>query len=91
MEDGILIKGKEQQQRDTTWWTSIQKQKSDNYYWERYRKFINKEFSPDVVKTIDTDTDVIMDNIENPQVQSFFVMVWLLDMYSQVKRQIILH
>ncbi len=71
MEEGILIQGEEQQKRDTTWWTSIQKQKCENYYWNRYKKYIGESFSPEVVKTIDTDTDVVMDNIENPDLDKF--------------------
>ncbi|MFZ2865111.1 MAG: Z1 domain-containing protein [Ignavibacteriaceae bacterium] len=71
MEGGSLIQGKEQQQRDTTWWSGFQKQKNENYYWNRYRNFIGSFFPPEVVKTIDTDTDVVMDNIENPLLDSF--------------------
>jgi hypothetical protein len=71
MEEGILIQGEDQQQRDTSWWTSVEKQRVENYYWERYKKYIAKLFSPDVVKTIDTDTDVVMDNCENPIIKSF--------------------
>jgi len=40
MKHGSLIQGDEQQKRDTTWWTDIYKQKSPNFYWERYRKYI---------------------------------------------------
>ncbi|MCH8034843.1 MAG: Z1 domain-containing protein [Bacteroidetes bacterium] len=71
MENGILMQGKEQQKRDTIWWTSLQKQRTENYYWERYKKYISGFFSPEVVKTIDTDTDVVMDNIENPELHTF--------------------
>jgi hypothetical protein len=66
MENGVLIQGQEQQQRDRAWWSSLQKQKGEKYYWERYKEFIKRSFSPEVVKTIDDDTDTIMDNIENP-------------------------
>ena len=71
MEEGILIQGEEQQKRDTAWWSSIQKQQLENYYWERYKKYLSESFSPEVVKTIDTDTDVLMDNIENPDIDNF--------------------
>lgn len=71
MEEGILIQGEEQQQRDTTWWSGLQKQKCDSYFWNRYRKYIISNFSPEVVKTIDSDTDVVMDNIENPNIEAF--------------------
>jgi len=71
MENGVLIQGEQQQQRDHTWWSSLQKQKGEKYYWERYKEFIKKSFSPAVVKTIDDDTDIIMDNIEDPSIDEF--------------------
>ncbi|WP_231888002.1 Z1 domain-containing protein [Paenibacillus glucanolyticus] len=71
MENGILVQGEEQQQRDNSWWTSKEKQKNENYYWNRYREYIKKSLSPDVVKAINEDTDIVMDNIEDPTVESF--------------------
>ena len=71
MEPGILIQGEEQRRRDTIWWTSKGKQKSENYYWNRYEKYIRKSLPFEVVKTIDVDTDRIMNNIENPEVDDF--------------------
>lgn len=71
MENGVLIQGEEQKQRDRAWWSTLQKQKGENYYWERYREYIKKSFSPEVVKTIDDDTDIIMDNIGDPSIDSF--------------------
>ncbi|RLB89521.1 MAG: endonuclease, partial [Deltaproteobacteria bacterium] len=71
MKNGVLIQGEQQQQRDRTWWSTLQKQKGENYYWERYKEYIKKSFSPEVVKTIDDDTDRIMDNIEDPSFESF--------------------
>jgi len=71
MQHGILIQGDEQQERDNTWWTQIYKQRTDNYYWERYSSFLSKSLPPEVVKTIDTDTDIVMNNIENPSVGPF--------------------
>eukprot|EP01037_Dinobryon_pediforme_P010930 gene10930-11013_t len=66
MKHGILIQGDEQQNRDNTWWTAIFKQKTVNFYWDRYRKYLGNFLPPDVVKTIDTDTDIVMNNLENP-------------------------
>lgn len=71
MKHGSLIQGDEQQKRDTTWWTDIYKQKSPNFYWERYRKYIGTSLPPDVVKTIDNDTDIVMNNLENPMGEPF--------------------
>jgi hypothetical protein len=71
MLNGVLIQGEEQQQRDSLWWSSIAKQKSSKYYWSRYRAYLEKSLPPDVVKTTDDDTDIVMDNIENPEYESF--------------------
>ena len=71
MECGILIQGDEQQERDTTWWTAINKQKSKNYYWDRYSNYLSKSMPPEVIKTIDVDTDIVMNNIEDPAFESF--------------------
>ena len=71
MENGILIQGDDQQLRDNIWWTSKQKQNGDNYYWNRYAKYIAKSLPPQVVKTIDVDTDIVMDNIEDPLIENF--------------------
>ena len=71
MEEGILIQGEEQQNRDTTWWTGETKQKINTFYWNRYKKYIITSLPDDVVRTIDTDTDIVMNNIENPDIQNF--------------------
>ncbi|MFY1045971.1 Z1 domain-containing protein [Chryseobacterium sp. GP-SGM7] len=66
MQAGILIQGIEQQVRDNTWWTSVEKQKNKKYYWERYKNYISSFLPTEVARTIDTDTDIVMNNIENP-------------------------
>jgi len=71
MEEGILIQGEEQQERDTTWWTGEAKQVLKTYYWNRYKKYIRNTLPDDVVRTIDTDTDMVMNNIENPDYNNF--------------------
>lgn len=71
MENGVLIQGEEQRNRDTTWWTGKDKLKSGLYYWSRYKDYIKKSLPPEVVKTIDTDTDIVMDNIEDPCIGRF--------------------
>jgi hypothetical protein len=73
MENGVLIQGEEQQKRDTIWWTSKGKQKSESYYWNRYKNYIRKSLPFEVVKTIDVDTDRIMDNIEDPLIDDFSI------------------
>ena len=71
MEAGILIQGTEQQERDNTWWTGVEKQINKKYYWERYKNYISSFLPMDVVRAIDTDTDIVMNNIENPSVTNF--------------------
>ncbi|SMN17290.1 Endonuclease [uncultured Candidatus Thioglobus sp.] len=71
MEQGILIKGNNQQNRDTTWWTGEVQKKSESYYWDRYIEYLRGSLPPEVVKTIDDDTNIIVNNIENPAVNQF--------------------
>ncbi|NCX96154.1 MAG: endonuclease [Chitinophagia bacterium] len=71
MQKGVLIQGDEQRTRDTTWWTGIYKQRIENYYWNRYREYLLKKLPPTVIKTIDDDTDIVMNNIENPEIDKF--------------------
>jgi hypothetical protein len=72
MKNGILIQGEEQQQRDTTWWSNKEKIKSENYYWERYRAYIEGFFPPEVAAAMDEDTDRVMNNIGNPKLDKFY-------------------
>lgn len=71
MDQGILIQGDEQQKRDTTWWTGKKQQESDNFYWNRYKLYLKKSLPEEVIKTIDIDSDMVMDNLENPEKNSF--------------------
>lgn len=71
MDVGILIQGEEQQSRDSTWWTSIEKQQNKKYYWDRYKKYLQGSLPAEVIKTLDEDTDVVMNNIENPSKSVF--------------------
>lgn len=71
MELGILIKDKLQTNRDPYWWSSKQKQANDNYYWDRYKSYLSNSLNEEVIRTIDGDTDNVMDNIENPAESSF--------------------
>jgi len=75
MDEGIVIQGDEQKRRDTTWWSNKvkieQEQKGENYYWDRYKKYIQSFLPPEVVKIIDDDTDRIIDNIGNPKLKKF--------------------
>lgn len=75
MDEGSIIKGEEQQLRDTTWWSNKTKQEQEknkqNYYWDRFKKYNQKKLPLEVIKITDIDTDVIMDNIGNPSDKEF--------------------
>ncbi|RWX02206.1 Z1 domain-containing protein [Flavobacterium cerinum] len=71
MEAGVLIQGEEQQERDSTWWTGVEKQLNKKYYWDRYKNYISSFLPADVVRALDTDTDIVMNNVENPVVANF--------------------
>jgi hypothetical protein len=71
MERGVLIKGDDQKNRDTAWWTGEAQKKNESYYWDRYIDYLAGLLPPEVVKTIDDDTNVIMNNIENPAIDQF--------------------
>ncbi len=71
MSNGILIQGVDQQQRDNIWWTSKEKLTNECYYWNRYREYLKPALPPDVLRSMDEDTDVVMDNIEDPAIEQF--------------------
>jgi hypothetical protein len=72
MEIGKIVQGDKQQKRDNTWWTGFSKGQSENFYWNRYLKQeLEVEYTPIVVKTINDDTDVILNNIGNPSAENF--------------------
>lgn len=71
MEEGILIQGDEQKQRDTTWWSNKEKIKGENYYWERYKIYVSGILPPEVLETTDKDTDRVMNNIGDPNKDGF--------------------
>ena len=70
MKSGTIIQGKEQRNRDTKWWTEREKLRED-YYWSRYKKYVKRSLPPEVIKTIDVDTDKIMNNLEDPKIDQF--------------------
>lgn len=71
MDEAIFLNGLEQQNRDLTWWSQNKALSEDNFYWNRYKGYIEKSFAPDVVVTLDNVTDMIVDNIGDPNLQSF--------------------
>lgn len=75
MDKGVIIQGDEQRDRDTTWWRDkikIKLQQEDKYYYAtRFREFISRKLPPEVIKTLDDDTDSVMNNIGNPNDNRF--------------------
>lgn len=71
MEMGTIVSGLNQKKRDTTWWTRKNKIENETYYWDRYKEHISANLPYEVVKTIDDDTDVVMNNLANPNEEVF--------------------
>ena len=71
VEKGILIQGREQQQREQNWWTGGTQRQNENYYWNRYKSYLNDSLPLEIITTINADTNVVMDNIENPLLSQF--------------------
>lgn len=63
---GDIVNGEEQKNRDTSWWTRETKIKTNLYHWNRYKQYVSGSLPYQVVKTIDDDTDVVMNNLVNP-------------------------
>ncbi|WP_246010317.1 Z1 domain-containing protein [Bacillus yapensis] len=68
---GVLVTGEEQKNRDTTWWTGKKKLQSENYYLTNYLSFMKRELPQKVLETINDDTDIIMNNLADPEIESF--------------------
>lgn len=71
VELGFVIEGHDNVSRDNTWWSSKEKQNNRLYYWQRLNEYLKESLPENVVNTIDKDTDIIMNNIENPSVTAF--------------------
>ena len=71
MEAGILIQGNDQKDRDNTWWTAKTKQQLETYYWDRYKTYLSDFLPREVIRTMDLDTDVVMNNLANPTTAEF--------------------
>lgn len=71
-ERGTLVNSDEQRDRDLEWWTRDVKKEIETYHWSRYKKYISQTLPYEVVKTIDDDTDVVMNNLANPHTENQF-------------------
>lgn len=68
---GILVTGEEQKTRDLSWWTSKKQLQSDNYYLTNYINYMKRDLPPKVLETINEDTDAIMNNLADPDLEAF--------------------
>jgi hypothetical protein len=57
--------------KDRTWWTGKAKMTSEQYYWNRYYNFLSTKLTPEVLKVLDDDTDVVMNYIGDPAQNNF--------------------
>ncbi len=71
LHQGVLIQGDSAHKRDTSWWSNKLKQESNNFYSQRNLNYLKRKLPLSVVQTIDTDTDNILDNLENPNTKVF--------------------
>ncbi|MCC2385648.1 Z1 domain-containing protein [Bacillus cereus] len=71
---GILVTGEEQRARkDLSWWTSKKKLESDKYYSNNYMSYVKKNLPPEVLNTIDEDTNAVMNNLADPDLDEFAI------------------
>jgi hypothetical protein len=68
---GILVTGEEQKTRDLSWWTSKKQLQSDNYYLNNYLTYMKRDMPQKVLDTINEDTDAIMNNLADPDLEVF--------------------
>nr|WP_314378992.1 Z1 domain-containing protein [uncultured Campylobacter sp.] len=73
MSIGLVIKGDEQKRRNTSWYSINTKVNNSNFYWDRLEKFYKGLLPPQVIKTVDDDTDMIMNQIGDPRENKFSV------------------
>lgn len=72
MDECSVLKGSEQRTKDNEWWNRRKKTlEGDFSYWVHYMDTLAK-LPPKVIRTIDTDTDTIMNNLFDPITENQF-------------------
>jgi len=67
-----IIVGTKHRNRDNSWWTDRVKREKKNLYWNDYKKFfLDKEFNPNIVRTLENLVDTILNNLGNPEDEEF--------------------
>ncbi|WP_104708101.1 hypothetical protein [Helicobacter ailurogastricus] len=74
MDLGFVIQGREQQERDTSWYRKSLKDRPDRFYWSRLNKFLeeNEGLPPEVIRAVSEDTDSILNQLGNPKQEENF-------------------
>lgn len=73
IEKGILVQSKESRKRDLTWWSGKKKLTNDNYYFNNYQTYLQHSLPKSVLEITDEDTDVVMNNLADPEGQPFSI------------------
>ncbi|MFD0699467.1 hypothetical protein [Myroides pelagicus] len=68
---GILLQDNQNNRVNRQWWSNTAKSENELFYWNRYREEISDKLPLEVVQRMDEDTDIIMDSIENPLIDTF--------------------
>lgn len=68
---GILVTGEAQRKRDLSWWTSKKQLECDNYYLTNYMNYMKRSLPSKVLDTINEDTDAVMNNLADPDLEAF--------------------
>ena len=69
VKEGTMVKGAGN--IDRTWWSGKTKLASESYYWNRFKELLSEKMSPEVVRNLDEDTDVVMNYIGDPTLSQF--------------------
>lgn len=64
MDQCTVLNGEKQKKRNCIWWTNI-KNNMEKIHWNNYEDSLS--FSPNVIRTLDQDTDIVLNNLFNPK------------------------
>jgi len=66
-----ILKGKDQKNRNTTWWSDQVKPGKD-FYWKQFKEnYLDEKFNLNIVNTINIDSDSIVNQLGNPDDEEF--------------------
>lgn len=73
IDKGILVQSQKSRDRDLTWWSGKKKLENDNYYFNNYYEYMKKTLAKKILDVTDEDTDVVMNNLANPNGEPFAI------------------